>query len=146
MERLFNPSRDVRVMGSCGARYPSLRLTALLTLLTFVPACSAWHQKRPPGQYVIREQPERVRVTDTRGNATILRSPAVVGDSLVGEIEAGDWDETRPRRTSIPLIDLQKLEVRELDAFITSLPVIGGVGLVVALAVAASNPLEGATL
>jgi len=109
-----------------------LSAAALLSL----SACTSWHAQTGPAlQVVARHERGPVRVVRNDGSVLVLRTPSVVGDSLVGV------GGSPPRRTSVALADVKRVDARELDplktggATVGALLAAGVVGLIVAFGV-----------
>ena len=106
-----------------------LATSPVLALLLATAACSTWRPQTAPAPQAIQANASgTVRVTRKDQSMLVLRHPSVVGDSIVGD--AGD----PPRRTSVALADVERVDARKVSATRT-----GGLGLgviVVTLAVA----------
>jgi hypothetical protein len=123
------------------------RFIAILTLGAFLQACMRWGSKPlEPARFDGANPDREVRVTVGNGGVLVVKNPFISGDSLVwlreisDEPAAGDAPP-RELRQGIPLAQIRKVEVREVDAAKTTLLVVGTVGLV-ALLVATANSLN----
>lgn len=106
-------------------------LTSVI-LVSHLLACTAWRENGPPAHVVVRERPDRVRVTLSNGTHSILASPTVAADTLRGQVVGNG---SAPFEAAFPLGEILKLETRELDGGRTALL---AVGIVVAVVVVAS--------
>jgi hypothetical protein len=106
------------------------RLTALVLLLTYLPACSTWRVENvPPAQLVQSEAPSEVRITRADSSTLVLGFPRVVGDSLLGRAGGA--------QLGIPVTDVRAIATRHGDAGKTALLALGVLGAVIAVAVVA---------
>jgi hypothetical protein len=101
------------------------RLTALLLLLAYLPACHSWRTETVTPQAVIEaKHPEQIRIIRADGKKQVLHQPAVVADTLRGTA----------REPAIPVSDVQALQTRHGD---TGRSILLGLGIVVGAMVAA---------
>lgn len=119
-----------------------IRLTAILLTGTFLQSCMHWSTKPiEPERFNGQHRSQRVRVTLVGGMQLLIRDPLVSGDSLVWTQPADSaLDTLQVERKGIPLAEIQKVEVREVDAAATTLLVITGIGITAALIAAADKP------
>jgi hypothetical protein len=126
------------------ARRPFPRLLAWTLVLGLSVAglsgCSAWKKQRGGVEAILarRDPPRKVRVTLLDGSRVEFQSPAIRGDSLVGNVSyavhhESRWDETRRALSGVPLADIRRVELRKFDAGRTLLLVGIGVGATVAI-------------
>ena len=105
---------------------------ATLTLCSLAAdGCTRWVQPEHPVPSFLPNQHEDIlRVLRNSGQTVVLRSPRVVGDSLVGlsVVAVGDGP-----RQAVPLSDVRSVEVRRVDG--------GATGGLVVLTVAAVGAL-----
>jgi hypothetical protein len=90
--------------------------TAVLVTCTFSSACTAWHTTAlEPQRFRADSSPERARLTLGDGTRLTATHPVLVGDSLVwaagSRVSPGD-----ATRSTLPARDIQKVEVRRVDA------------------------------
>lgn len=116
------------------------RVVLSVLLLTSLAACTKWSPQRLPVEKARGELPGKIRVTRIDGSRIVLRSPAIMTDSLVG------WAEGFPpgspsRRFAIPLDSVQRIDRRTTDAGKTAALVGGVAGSLVLLALIV-NPLD----
>ena len=114
---------------------------AYLLLVTYPPACTAWHVGTPtPAEFIAREQPQRIRVTRLDGTSVDLRTPEVRGDSLWGARGGGLAQGDNERTVALALSDVRQVAVRRTSAGKTLLLVGGSVAaLFIAAAIACSG-------
>ena len=109
------------------------RLTALVLLLAYLPACQSWRTETVTPQAVIAaNHPEQVRVVRADGTKQVLHRPMVVADTLRGS--AGE--------PAIPLSDVQAVETRHGDpgkSLLLGVGIVGGVLVAVILACRSQN-------
>lgn len=112
------------------------RLTALLLLVAYVPACHSWRSEAATPQAVIEaKRPDQIRIIRTDGTRQVLHQPAVVGDTLRGT----------SREPPIPLSDVQTLQTRHEEggkSILLGLGVIGGVVVVAGIVCRATDCLD----
>lgn len=109
------------------------RREIVLFLVPWLTACSTWSAVQgPPGEFVVRESPEEVRVMRTDGSVVPLREPEVRGDSLAGSYQPRP--SSAPSDIAIPLEDVRELRTRRTDALRTALTVTGVASLVLLVA------------
>jgi hypothetical protein len=95
-----------------GGRRSRQFVSGVLSL--FLPACTYWQVGTPsPAEFVSGKHPEVVRVTRTDGSKFELRSPTVLGDSLVGTAGGELVQEDTLRTVGVPLSDVQTVEVKK---------------------------------
>lgn len=115
--RMTEPFRKVRT-GIC------------LVLLTAHLGCAT--APRPvasPQAYLQNNNPKRIWVTLTNGNAMVIDAPRVYGDSLLGFTRNGQVRE----EVWLPLSDLQEVRTRQVSGSKTALvtgAIAGAVGLI----------------
>ena len=113
------------------------RIAAGWTLGAFLISCTAWHEKRPPQDYVRKEAPRQARVTHSDGSVSTLEATSVRRDSLIGVAPPGRGSSGATQPVSVPLADVRKLEVRETDTLKT-VALVGGLILLGAIVVTAA--------
>src|SRR5947199_3187109 len=119
------------------------RLAAVLTLFAFLQACMHWGAKPLEPQRFDGTKPDRrVRVTLVDGEILIMKNPFISGDSLVwlrtlSEDPAGD-PPAPVSRQGVPLRQIEKAEVYEVDAGRTAALVVG-LGITAVLVAAAAS-------
>ncbi len=119
------------------------RAIASLLLFLYLPACTSWQVGKPtPQKFLENEQPEKVRVTQTDGSRVELMSPEVRTDSLVGTVKVPSSSRGTVRTIgytdstiSIPLSEVQSVEVKKADGTKTGI-LVGGMMLFVVVVVA----------
>lgn len=120
------------------------RITAVLTLFAFLQACWHWGAKPiEPQQFDGIKRDRQVRVTLVDDEILIMRNPFISRDSLIWlrtvSDPAGDPPSPSPvERQGVPLSQIKKAEVYEVDAAATAALVIG-LGLTAVLVAAASS-------
>lgn len=110
------------------------RVVSLLLLAAYLPACTAYHQTNETvAQLTAPPKPvDRVRITRVDGTRIQVWGPRVALDSVIG-MDKAPGKETG--RVAIALADIQALEVKEVDALMTGVGVVGtmvGISLVMA--------------
>jgi len=76
-----------------------------LLLVTTLGACTEWHvEAASPRNVVTTAHPTRLRVTHRDSTLTVVEAPAVVGDSLRGQVQRIPW--------AIALPDIAAVAVR----------------------------------
>jgi hypothetical protein len=108
------------------------RAIALLLLLTYGPACSAWHvEEATPEQLFTREHPSRLRVTRLDRTQVELTRPELEGDSVVGFV--------RGSAAGVPFSDVRNVATWHTDTWKTGLLVFGiGAAVVATIVVVAA--------
>jgi len=108
-----------------------------------VPACTSWKEVKPPVEQTLeRDRPSEARVYLADGTVVELTTPRIVSDSLKGVTAEGSrmGEQTR---VSVPLTDVNGVEVRKSDALKTTALAVGvgvlAVGGIMAVAVALSG-------
>jgi hypothetical protein len=112
-------------------RYRSL---AASVLLLSTAACHSWRAQTTPAPRVVEQMNGRgtVRIVRRDQSVMVLSSPQVVGDSIVGT--TGD----PPRRATVAVADVQRIDTRRVSATKTGGLAIGTIVLVSVVAVAAA--------
>jgi hypothetical protein len=121
----------------------SVGLSALMLAGT-LEGCTVWHQ-RPlePAMFTAEKPPSEVRVTLVGGRRITLRSPALLGDSLIGVEYTAPQPNQPPARVALPLAEVSEVEVRQGAHGRTTLLVLGmGIGV---LLLAASSAQGGSS-
>jgi hypothetical protein len=118
------------------------RIIVWVLIVTFLEACMHWSGKPlEPERFSSQESPGRVRVTLAGGAQLLLKHPFISGDSLVWREPGADPADTlEVERKGIPLSEIKKVEVYELDAAATTALVVG-IGVTIATAVLAATAL-----
>jgi len=120
------------------------RIIAVLTTAAFLQGCMHWGTKPlEPKRFDGAKPSRQVRVTLADGEILIVRNPFISGDSLVWLRGLGDdppADDPPPslERQGIPLAQIRRVQVREVDAAATAALVVTTVGIAALLAAAAS--------
>ncbi len=102
----------------------------LLALALGMSACTSWRAQTAPAPEVVSAHGDgAVRLVRHDGSVVVLRHPQVAGDSIAGEM--GD----PPRRVAVATAEVQRVDVRRVNAART-----GGLtlGLLVVVAVVAT--------
>jgi hypothetical protein len=95
-------------MGTRQAEASLSRLIATLVSTTFAAACTSWHiQNAAPEQVIVRDHPDKLRVTRADSSRIVLSQPRVSGDSLFG---FGNHAEV-----GMPLLDVSSVAERRFD-------------------------------
>lgn len=109
------------------------RLTALVLLLAYLPACQSWRTETVTPQAVVEaNHPDQLRVVRADGTKQVLHRPAIVADTIRG----------RAGEPAIPLSDVQAVETRHGDpgkSLLLGVGIVGGVLAVVILACRSQN-------
>lgn len=112
------------------------RLTALVLLLTYLPACHSWHTETVAPQAVIAaKHPDQIRIVRADGTSQVLHQPTLVADTLRG----------RSPETAVALADVRAIATRRTNVPLTALTVAGGlvvVGLGIWLAVCGTESAQ----
>jgi hypothetical protein len=91
------------------------RLCSLLLLQLLLSACMSWQtQQASPAGLISDERPSVVRITRKDSTRTILREPALRGDTLYGYPQAAAGVDTL-RLTSVSLEDVQEIATLRSD-------------------------------
>lgn len=105
----------------------------LLALVLGMSACTSWRaQTAPAPEVVSAHADDAVRLRRHDGSVVVLTHPQVAGDSIVGEL--GD----PPRRVAVATADVERVDVRGLNAARTGGLTLGIFAVVVAVAAAAT--------
>jgi hypothetical protein len=80
----------------------------LSALLIFASACTSWHATMAPLPEVVREHPDRIRVTQRDSGQIEVRHPVVAADTLRG------IHDDRP--VAIPVEEILRVEARRASA------------------------------
>jgi hypothetical protein len=118
------------------------RVVSALLLAAYLPACTSFQTTNQPlTELTAPPQPVKtVRVTTTAGTSIEVDAPRVVNDTLFGSTwTAGSSGKQAVAPVVIPLGDIRTVEARKSDGTTTALVVVGIVGVVALLAVAAKN-------
>ena len=104
---------------------------ALLPLASFVTACRTVVPVPSPSQYVSTKAPGLVWVTKTDNSVVALGSPHVVGDTLTGFVQGGEYLE-------MPLSSVQSMRAnvaapRRTALLVGSIAVVGAVATAFAI-------------
>lgn len=101
------------------------RLTALVQLTVFLPACSSWIvEPVTPSDLVQTQHPRSVRITQIDHSHLTLDKPEIRSDTLYGSTSSANGELREP--TGIALGDIDEIAVRKTDVVETSLLVLGG--------------------
>lgn len=115
-------------------RLRRLRGPAILMLALHVQACVTWRPSMvEPRQLLGQEMPASIRVQTVDGREVVARSPRIVRDTIVGGVETCRPDHYSQTGASCEvrdmpvaaLADIQRIEVRRVDAGRTVLGVLG---------------------
>jgi len=113
---------------------------AVATAGLVLQACMHWGTKKlVPEEFDGAEPGRRVRVTLADGETVILKNPFISGDSLVWLRKVSRDAPDSVQRQGIPLGQIAKAQVWEIDAAATTVAVVAGVGITVAMAQAAKD-------
>jgi hypothetical protein len=99
---------------------------ALILLAGSLSGCmgsslKSWRVQPPPPANVVTEQhPKRIRVMRADSTKIVLRSPSVIGDSLVAM-------DAAHRRFALPLTEVTQVEVEKMNGGKVMFGVVGGV-------------------
>ena len=97
------------------------RLTALVLLLAYLPACHSWHTETIAPQAIIAaKHPDQIRIVRADGTTQVLHRPTLISDALRGS----------PPETAVPLADVRAIATRRTSVPLTALTVVGGVVVV----------------
>ena len=111
---------------------------ALLLAVLTLGGCMTWRPATlPPRTLLAGAQETVVRVWGRAGGPVVLRTPVIIGDSLVGTAPDSTW----MARTAIALSDITRVEVQRVDAGRTTLLVaaLGATAVAVAAAVGSNS-------
>ncbi len=103
-------------------------LTLLITCLTITAACTTLRPVEPD-ELRGPSRPERVRITEINDSTVVLRTPKVVGDTLIGTVDGA-------RRTFL-LAQATAIQAREPAPGRTAALVGGGAGVLAFIVVEA---------
>jgi hypothetical protein len=94
---------------------------SLLLLLIVAAGCTGWHAQTSPAPEIVARQQGRgvLRIARKDGSVLELRSPRVMGDSIVG------IGGSPPRRTGVALADVERIQRRGFSASRTGGLVLG---------------------
>jgi hypothetical protein len=109
----------------------------LLAVLT-LGGCMTWRPATlPPRSLLAGGQVTSVRVWGRAGGPVVLRTPVIIGDSLLGSAPDASWMD----RTAIALSDVTRVEVQRVDAGRTMLLVaaLGATAVAVAGAIGSNS-------
>lgn len=129
---------------------PVRRYVTPLVLAAWLAGCMSWHRQDlgpdlTPRTVVTEKKPSRIRVTLADWRRVEIRSPRIVGDSLVGvpaSSGARSGGPKEPPRLSVALADIRSVELRGVSGGRTALLVLGGamaVGLVASVISSGGN-------
>lgn len=115
------------------------RPLALAMMVLYLGACTGWQlQPVAPAQYLVEEQPSKIRVTTGDDQTLVLEQPFIRNDSLLGRASG--------QVRGSPLAAVTRIETSKTNVGMTALLVFG-IGAVIAggvlLAVWAENLAEG---
>ncbi|HEX8904796.1 MAG TPA: hypothetical protein VF771_08150 [Longimicrobiaceae bacterium] len=98
-----------------------IRIIAPLILSLAAGGCTQWHAQHAPAPEVVARQHGRgsVRVQRRDGSVLVLETPSVSGDSIIGV------GGTPPRRTSVALADVERIDRRGFSPVKTGGLVVG---------------------
>lgn len=116
------------------ARRPFL-LSVLFTLLLVLPACTSWRTAEAETPREVIQQPDRdwVRVTTVEGDQIEVIDPVISGDNVEGTVDCDRQCADPTMLTldvSIPLEDIESVDVREVNTPLSALGVVVAAGLV----------------
>jgi hypothetical protein len=118
------------------------RAVSVLLLAAYLPACTSFQStSQPLAELTAPPKPvNKVRVTTTAGRAIEVDAPRVVNDTLFGSAwTAGSGGKQVTEAVALPLADIRTVEVKKSDGTTTALLLVGIVGVVALLAVAAKD-------
>jgi len=121
------------------------RVVSVLLLVAYLPACTSYQATTQPVAELTAapKPPEHLRVTTADGAQIDVNAPRVVNDSLYGTTAVtGARGEPTTRAVAIPLANVRTVEVRKSDGTSTMMLVVGVVGALVLLGVAAGNWMD----
>jgi hypothetical protein len=121
------------------------RVVSLLLLAAYLPACTSYQATTQPVAELTAtpKPPEHLRVTTNEGVVVEVDGPRVVNDSLFGTtVASGPRGEPATKAVAIPLSGIRTVEVKRPDGSKTTILVIGIVGAMVLLGVAAANSMD----
>jgi len=115
-------------------------VVALLLAVLTLGGCMTWRPATlPPRSLLAGAQETSVRVWRRGGEPIVLRTPVILGDSIVGSAPGASWTD----RTAIALSDVTRVEVERVDANRTVLLVAALGATVVAVVAAAASGSSG---
>jgi hypothetical protein len=107
--------------------------------LALVAGCQSWRSSNvSPAATLGDKPPTEIRVTTASGRQTV-HGPSIAGDSLIGATHGAS---TTAGRYAVPLQDVQRIEVRRVDA-VKTIALLGGVALTTAAFAAAASSGNG---
>ena len=115
-------------------RRPATRsLGSIVLLAAHLVACTEWHVEQARPQALLDAgHPTRVRVPRSDSTRIVLAQPAILGDSLVGQLQG--------HSAGVAVADIASLAVRRTNA-VNTLLLIGGVVLLAVGASAVGNSM-----
>lgn len=146
MSRIAWALRIPRAIGGIRSLAAALGLIVLLG-----PGCTVWRvQDAAPRDLIAAKAPGELRVTVFRPgfdqNTLRITAPRIEGDSLVGtvipDVPFGWRRHADARRVAIPLSDVGRLEVREIDGLRTAGVIAAGAGVTALLLAVSSRDEE----
>jgi len=124
------PSRASQRAGSRATRYGWPHACALLAFVAgLVLACRSWQVPEIPPREVVRQrQPASIQVIRLDSSRLELRSPHIVGDSVVGASTDAPAGASNSPNLAIALSQISHVAIRQLDP-VRTLVFIGAVVL-----------------
>jgi hypothetical protein len=109
---------------------------AVLLLTTQLVGCTEWRAQTMSARDLIESShPGRLRVTRTDSTSVVLDQPALLGDTLVGQVKGS--------RSAVAVADVASVAVRRTNTVNTVLLIGGILGLTAAAAAAGSSGYGG---
>jgi hypothetical protein len=92
-----------------------LRPMSIALLIALLPSCYRWQEYGTSPQAALRAKPNStLYISRTGDSVTVLRDPAVVGDSLVGKGVPAHAGGPGPR-VAIPLTEVEGVRTRRMN-------------------------------
>jgi len=115
------------------------RLLSLTLLIAFLPSCFSWHEQGPTPEAAIKNlAPSTVRITRADRSKLTLRSPAVSGDSIVGQPVPAARSGATPR-VAVPLGEVAGVATPRFNRLKTTGLVLATAGLAALLVCMAAD-------
>lgn len=97
----------------------------VIAMALWLPACSSVQRVRAPVQFLERNNPEFVRLYKPGEPLVVLRSPRLIGDTIVG-FDMTEKEDARYMLSEFQSMDAKQLDKRRTTFFALSSAVVAG--------------------